>query len=291
VKIESVAGNDIENKQLQEPQIIERGDLPMNEYAGKICPYCKTEIRNEDEVTVCPACGIPHHQACWIENKGCTTFGCNEQHYEPQGTNISDDCSNCGAPLGDGQAFCPKCGTPKAATRPNICGKCGAELSDGLDFCPKCGQKVGLVVESSVSAKINQFNAAVNTAKKKNIGIIAGVAIAVIVILAVALGGSGGANFKKIYEDLDEPYYISVASDGSSLSIDTNPLDEDDYTVSGSVQDIKAVNKALGLPDSLWDLMGGTNSLDGRQTETYGKITVSWKFHPDNGVEVIYRKN
>ena len=66
----------------------------MNEYVGKICPYCKTEIKEGDEVKVCPECGIPHHAACWEENKGCTTFGCKEQHYEEQHTNPTDVCSN-----------------------------------------------------------------------------------------------------------------------------------------------------------------------------------------------------
>ena len=100
----------------------------MDEYVGKICPYCKTEIKEGEEVKVCPECGIPHHAACWEENKGCTTFGCKEQHYEEQHTNPTDVCPNCGTPLGDGQAFCPKCGTPKNAPKKNVCGKCGAEL-------------------------------------------------------------------------------------------------------------------------------------------------------------------
>ena len=36
----------------------------MDEYVGKICPYCKTEIKEGEEVKVCPECGIPHHAAC-----------------------------------------------------------------------------------------------------------------------------------------------------------------------------------------------------------------------------------
>ena len=48
----------------------------MDEYVGKICPYCKTEIKEGEEVKVCPECGIPHHAACWEENKGCTSCGC-----------------------------------------------------------------------------------------------------------------------------------------------------------------------------------------------------------------------
>ena len=54
----------------------------MEDNIGKICPFCKTEIKDGDTVKICPACGMPHHQACWEENKGCTTFGCSEQHIE-----------------------------------------------------------------------------------------------------------------------------------------------------------------------------------------------------------------
>ena len=85
----------------------------MEDYIGKICPFCKTEIKEGDTVKVCPECGIPHHEACWEENKGCTTFGCSQQHYEEQHTNPTDVCVKCGAPLGDGQEFCPKCGTKR----------------------------------------------------------------------------------------------------------------------------------------------------------------------------------
>lgn len=164
----------------------------MENYIGKICPFCKTEITESDAVKVCPACGIPHHEGCWEENHGCTTFGCSEQHYEAQHTNPTDVCSNCGTPLGDGQDFCPKCGTPKAATpKKNICGKCGNELQDGQEFCPKCGQRAGLVIDSGVSSAINQFNAGIDKSneakKKKPIKAIIAAAIAVAVIAVGAL--------------------------------------------------------------------------------------------------------
>lgn len=163
----------------------------MENYIGKICPFCKTEIKEGDSVKVCPACNIPHHEGCWTENKGCTTFGCSEQHYEAQHTNPTDVCANCGAPLGDGQAFCPKCGTAKNAPKKNVCGKCGAELQDGQEFCPKCGQKAGLAVDAGVSSAINQFNAGVNKTneakKKKPMKMIVAAVVAVAVIAVGAL--------------------------------------------------------------------------------------------------------
>lgn len=48
----------------------------MNDYTGKICPFCKTEFKPNDEIVVCSECDMPHHKDCWIENQGCTTFGC-----------------------------------------------------------------------------------------------------------------------------------------------------------------------------------------------------------------------
>ena len=202
----------------------------MDEYVGKICPYCKTEIKEGDEVKVCPECGIPHHAACWEENKGCTTFGCKEQHYEEQHTNPTDVCPNCGAPLGDGQAFCPKCGTPKNASKKNVCGKCGAELQDGQEFCPKCGQKAGLAVDVGVSSAISQFNAGVDKSneakKKKPIKIIVGVVIAVAVIVIGALIAPklfvsvedlcAQGNYEKAYEKADASEKLEIRAENAA---------------------------------------------------------------------------
>lgn len=159
----------------------------MDNYIGNVCPFCKMKIKEGDTVKVCPACGIPHHEGCWEENKGCTTYGCSEQHNEATETNPTAVCSNCGERLGDGHEFCPKCGTPKTVLKKNICGKCGAELQNGQEFCHKCGQKVAAVVNAGVNSAVSQFNAGVNKANnaKKPIKLI----IAAVVALAVIVAG------------------------------------------------------------------------------------------------------
>lgn len=160
-------------------------------YFGKTCPYCKTEIKEGDSIIVCPACNIPHHTTCWVENHGCTTFGCSKQSYKEQGTNPTSFCSNCGTPLGDEQAFCPKCGTAKRVPKKNVCSKCGNELQDEQAFCPKCGQKAGLEVDPGVSSAIDQFNATVNKTnkakKKKPMKKIIAAVVAVVIIAAGVL--------------------------------------------------------------------------------------------------------
>ena len=274
----------------------------MENYIGKICPFCKTEITEADAVKVCPACGIPHHEGCWEENHGCTTFGCSEQHYEAQHTNPTDVCTNCGAPLGDGQAFCPKCGTPKAAApKKNVCGKCGNELQDGQEFCPKCGQKAGLAVDSNVNAAINQFNAGVQQAatKKKKTPLIIGIAVAIVavIIAVITLGGGSKKDFNDLYPDLDAERWCTIASDGSYMKIDTNPnnKDGDDFTWSDyesfvlpANEKIEQINKELGFSDALYEKMNSTTWSMGKQTDSNENYTVTWTYHPDKGLEVMY---
>ena len=262
----------------------------MEDYIGKICPFCKTEIKEGDSVKACPACGIPHHESCWEENHGCTTFGCSEQHYEEQHTNPTDVCQNCGTPLGDGQEFCPKCGTPKNAPKKNVCGKCGAELQEGQAFCPKCGQKVGLAVDAGVNAAINQFNSGVQktNSKKKTLPLIIGAAVVAIVVLAVALGGGGKSDFNKMFSEYADESWCYIADDGSYMKVDTNPYDIDDYTDFDAYYAIEDINSKLGFSSALFSKMGETSAMDGRQSDSNDKYSVSWKYHPDNGMEVTY---
>lgn len=48
----------------------------MDAVIGKTCPYCQTPIKPGEQFVFCSMCSIPHHQQCWNENHGCTTFGC-----------------------------------------------------------------------------------------------------------------------------------------------------------------------------------------------------------------------
>ena len=37
--------------------------------------------------------------------------------------------------------------------------------------------------------------------------------------------------------------------------------------------------------------MMGTRALDGRQKEVFDYVTVIWSYHPDSGINILYRKN
>lgn len=106
----------------------------MNKYIGKMCPYCKSIFTEMDEIVICSACYMPHHKECWIDNKGCTTFGCSGtiqgidfeintnissapkyevRDYEQSG-NVPAFCTRCGKAIVANNAFCSQCGSPIA---------------------------------------------------------------------------------------------------------------------------------------------------------------------------------
>ena len=101
----------------------------MESFVGKICPYCKTQIGAGEAVKVCPDCGIAHHEACWTENHGCTTFGCAQMNSVPEQSAPAAEnafCVKCGAALAPGSAFCVKCGAPAGASAPAETAAAGA---------------------------------------------------------------------------------------------------------------------------------------------------------------------
>lgn len=117
---------------------------------------------------------------------------------QPLGTQTQQTdgkCSNCGATLAPGQAFCATCGTPAPAPAPatpktNVCNKCGSEVQDGAVFCPTCGNNLSVAAPTPTTPSIDAYNQQVakkstNPNLKK---IIIGAAVAVVaIVLAIVL--------------------------------------------------------------------------------------------------------
>ena len=112
----------------------------MNKYVGKICPYCKSPFTEDDEIVVCSDCDMPHHKDCWIDNKGCTTFGCQGTI---QGIDFGVDTSISSASKYAVRDAIP--GQEQAPEQPAFCSRCGSPLEASAAFCSKCGAPVVIV--------------------------------------------------------------------------------------------------------------------------------------------------
>lgn len=137
--------------------------------------------------------------------------------------------------------------------------------------------------------------------KKKKLIIIGGVILLIAVIL-ISLFTRGNFFAKAVSEMLEEyPYADNTrGSDGSWLAIDTDPYDGDysdpmaeilhEKKASDSLGGIQFMNEKCGFPDSVYKRMMSTSALMGQQSEENKKFRVSWTYHPDRGLEVLYEK-
>lgn len=105
-------------------------------------------------------------------------------------------------------------------------------------------------------------------------------------------------NFMELFSEWKANDWCEIASDGSWLTLDSNPKDDDSdstafllwYIVNGETVGVavKDANAALGFNDALQQKMNTTTALQGRQSEENEKYKVSWTYHPDKGLEIMY---
>lgn len=93
-----------------------------------------------------------------------------------------------------------------------------------------------------------------------------------------------GIDFNEDFSSISSEPWCDITDDNSCMEIIAK-----DHNIEALIA-IKSANEELGFNDSLYVKMENTSSLDGMQTEENNKIEVSWKFHPDTGLQVIYAK-
>lgn len=194
----------------------------------------------------------------------------------------------------DGSVQIPPEEQQTAANR--VCANCGAPLAEGQVFCGRCGQSI-------YSAPVSAAGQTAAPAKAKSkapliIGCIIAAAAVIggAILLFVMLGGNK-FDFNKEYADIKYEEWCTIASDGTWMTLDTNPtdMDSDDMgysyyldTYTPCNDKIEQVNAELGFSSAVFKKMGETTWSQGRQTESNDKFTVSWTYHPDKGLEVMY---
>jgi hypothetical protein len=78
---------------------------------------------------------------------------------------------------------------------------------------------------------------------------------------------------------------VRVGDEGRTLTVDHKG--GEDFTGASS-DDLFCIVAALGTPSSVVSHMEQTTSMDGRQTESWDDVTVSWSYHPDRGMDSVF---
>lgn len=116
-------------------------------------------------------------------------------------------------------------------------------------------------------------------------------AVAAIGIIAVTTGGGDGfqstfdaAAEADVTDDLGE--YLEVADGGSTLILEGHGEDDGWEETLAALDVWEFVANDLDIPQSVQEQVGHTSSLDGRQEASWDGYTASWKYHPDNGLDM-----
>lgn len=144
------------------------------------------------------------------------------------------------------------------------------------------------------------------TKPKANTKLVLTIVLAVIVVVFVVVGivlflMQPKMKFNKVKNECSN--MSSFSSSGSDyFELDTYPEAIDDYDFSPAaravlleaqqervINAIKYANNELGFGDSVYRDMLKTTALMGRQTAENSHYSVSWTYHPNNGLEVTYR--
>lgn len=134
--------------------------------------------------------------------------------------------------------------------------------------------------------------------KKKNLLILGGILVIIAVVVAIIFIPS---KFERVKNEAVE-IAGQVSSRGKdNFTIDTYPFEDTnmdpaliamiaDDSQDNALEAIRYVNEELGFNGALYDEMLETTALMGRQSEENDKYEVTWKYHPDEGLEVTYKK-
>ncbi|MCL2885100.1 MAG: DUF2628 domain-containing protein [Oscillospiraceae bacterium] len=92
-------------------------------HEGEQCPVCGAAFTATDDIVTCPACGAPHHRACWGREGHCRF---DADHGTPRQWKRADIPPP--APVrGEGDNICPHCGAANVGFA-EFCSECGREL-------------------------------------------------------------------------------------------------------------------------------------------------------------------
>ena len=77
---------------------------------GSLCPVCQTPVEAEQVWARCGACGLVHHQECWLEVRGCGAYGCACAPVTTAGSGAPGGAVGEGGQAWGDEKTCPVCG-------------------------------------------------------------------------------------------------------------------------------------------------------------------------------------
>lgn len=81
--------------------------------------------------------------------------------------------------------------------------------------------------------------------------------------------------------------YAIVGDKGNTLSVEH--AGKDDFGAGITGEEVWCLIDSMDAPQAVVSHMEQTTSMDGRQTETWDNIEASWSYHPDRGMDSVFK--
>lgn len=164
--------------------------------------------------------------------------------------------------------FCPSCGTANSESR----------------FCINCGSAVQPAVQPEFTG------ITVSNKKLKNVlALVGSVLLLGIIVVGVSVALTPNPLVEAVSScSLDGSDGIELADGDETLIVDTEG--NEDFS-GASYDDLACLLAALNVPERIINSMNSTSSLDGNVTDSFDNINMSWRYHPDSGVNLAVSMN
>jgi hypothetical protein len=106
-------------------------------------------------------------------------------------------------------------------------------------------------------------------------------------LLVTLTGCSSNSGFQDAVDTCAPNNGVLVSDGGNTLTVDM--MGEEDYT-GANYMDVMCLIDAVKTPDYIISSIEATRALDGRQRDEFNGVEVSWSYHPDSGLDIVYHK-
>lgn len=97
-------------------------------FEGSTCPVCEQELKQNDDIVVCPKCGAPHHRECYKTNNACAFESRHDEGFIWQKEESSEQqsdgeplrCIFCGTENPSDRLYCTDCNRPLFHSADNV---------------------------------------------------------------------------------------------------------------------------------------------------------------------------
>lgn len=174
--------------------------------------------------------------------------------------------------------FCPSCGTANPDSR--FCINCGVEVNPAVQVAPAVGGFATGTTQVPPATGATAFF-------KKPLNIVA-LAGGLVLVVAVAIGVSAALTPNPLVQavagcSLEGSEGIELTDGDKTLIVDTEG--EEDYE-GASYDDYLCITEGLNLPERIKDSMGKTRALDGTMNDTFENLSLTWRYHPNTGIDL-----